>query len=66
MSQAQREDRPHFGSVISRVQGAVDPVVPPFVDLFPTMQHKPYNSAGAGFLGQAYRPRSSAAATTWS
>ena len=55
MSQAQREDRPHFGSVISRVQGSVDPVVPPFVDLFPTMQHKPYNSAGGGFLGQAYR-----------
>src|SRR3954469_24119742 len=55
MSQAQREDKPHFGSVISRVQGSVDPVVPPFVDLFPVMQHKPYNSAGAGFLGQAYR-----------
>ena len=55
MSQAQREDKPHFGSVISRVQGGVDPVVPPFVDLFPTMQHKPYNSAGAGFLGQGYK-----------
>ena len=55
MSQAQREDRPHFGSVISRVRGVVDPVVPPFVDLFPVMQHKPYNSAGAGFLGQPYR-----------
>ena len=55
MSQAQREDRPHFGSVISRVQGAVDPVVPPFVDLFPVMQHKPYNSAGGGFLGQTYK-----------
>jgi hypothetical protein len=55
MSQAKREDRPHFGSVISRVQGSVDPVVPPFVDLFPTMQHQPYNSAGGGFLGQAYK-----------
>jgi hypothetical protein len=55
MSQAKREDRPHFGSVISRVQGVVDPVVPPFVDLFPTMQHQPYNSAGGGFLGQGYR-----------
>ncbi len=55
MAQAKREDRPHFGSVISRVQGAVDPVVPPFVDLFPIMQHKPYNSAGAGFLGQSYK-----------
>jgi hypothetical protein len=55
MSQAQREDKPHFGSVISRVQGQVDPVVPPFVDLFPVMQHKPYNSAGGGFLGQSYK-----------
>jgi hypothetical protein len=55
MAQAQREARPHFGSVISRVRGVVDPVVPPFVDLFPTMQHKPYNSAGAGFLGQSYK-----------
>ena len=35
MDQAQREGRPHFGSVISRVQGPRDPVVPPFVDLFP-------------------------------
>jgi hypothetical protein len=52
MVQAQREGRPHFGSVIARVQGPVDPVVPPFVDLFPTMQHRPYNSGGPGHLGQ--------------
>src|SRR6266699_4646937 len=25
-----------------------DPVVPAFVDLFPTMQHRPYNSPGSG------------------
>ena len=55
MGTAQREEKPHFGSVISRIKGVVDPVVPPFVDLFPTMQHKPYNSAGAGFLGEGYR-----------
>jgi hypothetical protein len=54
MNQAQREGRPHFGSVIARLQGPVDPVVPPFVDLFPTMQHRPYNSGGPGHLGQAY------------
>jgi hypothetical protein len=29
-------------------------VTPPFVDLFPTMQHRPYNSTGAGYLGSAY------------
>ena len=51
MAQSQREGRPSFGSVIARVQGTVDPVVPPFVDLFPVMQHRPYNSPGPGFLG---------------
>ncbi len=54
MSTSQREGKPHFGSIISKVQGPLDPVVPPFVDLFPTMQHKPYNSPGAGHLGMAY------------
>jgi len=56
MGQSQREGKPSFGSVIARVQGSVDPVVPPFVDLFPVMQHKPYNSPGPGFLGHAYKP----------
>ncbi len=54
-SQSEREQRPHFGSVVSRVKGSVNPVVPPFIDLFPTMQHKPYNAASAGYLGSAYR-----------
>ena len=53
MVQSQREGKPHFGAVISKVQGPKDPVVPPFVDLFPTMQHRPYNSAGPGHLGFA-------------
>ncbi len=56
MTQSQREGKPHFGSVIARMQGARDPVVPPFVDLFPVMQHKPYNSPGPGLLGTAYGP----------
>ncbi len=55
MGQSQREGKPSFGSMIARVQGSVDPVVPPFVDLFPVMQHRPYNSPGPGFLGHAYR-----------
>ena len=55
-AQAQREGRPNFGSVIGRIQGVVDPVVPPFVDLSPRMQHMPYNIPGPGFLGAAYRP----------
>src|SRR5262245_42469692 len=55
MKISQREGKPHFGSVISRVQGPVDPVVPPFVDLAPVMQHKPYNTPGPGIVGQAFR-----------
>jgi hypothetical protein len=55
MAVAEREGRPHFGSVVAKVQGPVDPVVPPFVDLSPVMQHRPYNSPGPGRLGSAYR-----------
>ncbi len=54
MGQAQREGKPHFGSVVTKLQGSTNPVVPPFVDLFPTMQHRPYNSGGPGHLGLAY------------
>jgi len=53
MDLSRREQRPHFGSVVARVQGPVDPLVPPFVDLFPTMQHKPYNSPHVGRLGRS-------------
>jgi len=55
MGISQREGKPHFSSVISRVQGPVDPVVPPFVDLAPVIQHRPYNTPGPGILGQAFR-----------
>jgi hypothetical protein len=51
MNETQRDGKPHFGSVIARMQGPLDPVVPPFVDLFPTMQHRPYNSPGPGLVG---------------
>ena len=54
MGITRREGKPHFGSVISRLQGPVDPVVPPFVDLSPVMQHRPYNTPGPGVVGQAY------------
>jgi hypothetical protein len=53
MSAAQREHKPHFGSVVAKVQGQTDPVVPAFIDLSPTMQHKPYNSPGPARLGRA-------------
>lgn len=51
---AQREGKPHVGSVISKIQGPADSVVPPFIDLSPVMQHKPYNSPDAGLLGTPY------------
>ncbi|OWK46315.1 DUF1501 domain-containing protein [Fimbriiglobus ruber] len=52
MDAAKRENKPHFGSVVAKLQGQTDPVVPAFVDLSPTMQHKPYNSPGAAMLGR--------------
>jgi hypothetical protein len=54
MNQAQREGRPNFGSVVSRLQGSANELVPSFVDLFPVMKHQPYNSPGPGVLGNAY------------
>jgi len=52
MDEAKRDGKPHIGSVTTRMLGPVDPVIPPFIDLFPTMQHRPYNSPGAGNLGR--------------
>ncbi len=54
MGDVERNQYPNFGSAVARVLGAVDPMTPPFVDLFPKMQHRPYNSCGAGYLGSAY------------
>lgn len=54
MGQVQREGIPNFGSVVSKLQGPVNAVTPPFVDLFPTMKHRPYNSTDAGYLGSAW------------
>ncbi|WP_439630073.1 DUF1501 domain-containing protein [Gemmata sp.] len=56
MDTAKRENKPHFGSVVARLQGQTDPITPAFVDLSPTMQHKPYNSPGPGALGRAAAP----------
>jgi uncharacterized protein (DUF1501 family) len=56
MDTAKRENKPHFGSVVARLQGQTDPITPAFVDLSPTMQHKPYNSPGPGALGRGAAP----------
>jgi hypothetical protein len=45
---------PTFGAVVSRMLGAADTAVPPYVNLAAPMIHPPYNDPGAGFLGQAH------------
>lgn len=50
---------PTFGSIVSKLQGPVNPAVPPFVGLENRMQHRPYNMAAPGYLGvphQSFRP----------
>lgn len=54
MNDAIREGVPNFGSVVSLVKGPTNPVTPPFIDMFPTMQHRPYNSQNAGYLGPRF------------
>ena len=47
---------PSFGSVVSKLQGAVDPAVPPFVGLAPKMGHMEWARSGEpGFLGRCAR-----------
>ncbi len=51
----QSRNHPSMGAVLSRVAGSVDRSIPPFVDLIPKTQHKPYCiPAATGFLGRAY------------
>jgi hypothetical protein len=47
--------RPSLGAVLAKVQGPVDPSVPPFVGLAQRTQHVPWSDCGIpGFLGSAY------------
>jgi len=47
--------RPSLGSTVAKLQGPVDPSVPPFVGLAARTQHVPWSDAGqTGFLGSAY------------
>ena len=54
MAISQREGKPHIGSIVARAMGPATPTTPSFVDLFPVMQHRPYNSPGPGALGRAF------------
>ncbi len=47
---------PQFGSVVSKLQGSVDPATPPFISVCYTCTHGPYNEPGPGFLGTAHAP----------
>ncbi len=48
---------PCLGSVLSKVQGPINKVVPPFVGLSPKMGHVPWSDAGTpGFLGVSHAP----------
>lgn len=49
--------RPSIGSVISKLQGPVDPSVPPFIGLAQRTQHVPWSDPGTpGFLGIGHTP----------
>jgi hypothetical protein len=47
---------PQFGSAVAKLQGGVDPAVPPFVSLCYQCTHGPYNEPGPGFVGPAMSP----------
>ena len=47
--------RPSLGAVLSKLQGPMDPSVPPFVGLAAPTKHMPWSDEGKpGFLGPAY------------
>src|SRR5262249_47240346 len=46
---------PSLGAAVAKVQGAVEPSVPPFVGLAERTKHVPWSDSGSpGFLGTAY------------
>ncbi|MFN4258721.1 MAG: DUF1501 domain-containing protein [Gemmataceae bacterium] len=46
---------PSIGAILAKVEGPVDPSVPPFVGLAETTRHLPWSDSGKpGFLGSAY------------
>lgn len=52
-----QDGHPSLGAALSRLQGPVDPAVPPFVGLTIKTRHEPYSNPGVpGFLGQAHAP----------
>jgi hypothetical protein len=49
--------RPSIGSVVAKLQGNVEPSVPPFIGMAEKTQHAPWSDAGQfGFLGSTFAP----------
>jgi hypothetical protein len=49
--------RPSIGSAVWKLQGSVDPSVPPFIGLAEKTQHVPWSEPGpVGFLGSTFSP----------
>ncbi len=52
-----QDGHPSLGSVLSKLQGPIDPAVPPSIGLTIKTGHRPYsNPGGPGFLGMAHSP----------
>jgi hypothetical protein len=47
---------PQLGSAVAKIQGPVDPAVPPFISLCYTCTHGPYNEPGPGLVGNSFAP----------
>ncbi len=57
VNEVSRNHAPTMGAVLSKVYGAVDKTVPPFIGLSPKMGHMPWADPGdPGFLGLAHGP----------
>jgi hypothetical protein len=53
----QQGGRPSLGSILSKLHGAVNPAIPPFVGLSPAMGHRPWADPGSpGYLGISHAP----------
>lgn len=56
-SKGRQDNHPSLGSVVSKLQGPVDPAVPPFVGLTIKTRHDPYCNPGfPGFLQMPHAP----------
>ncbi len=55
--QGRQDGHPSLGSVLSKLQGPVDPAIPPSIGLTIKTKHLPYSNPGSpGFLGMAHSP----------